>query len=158
MGQMSQALPEPLNTRMRRFAVGLTIGFIIGGNALLLLALWMSGIDLDRAFGDQDLFDPARDVCLRMAWYRPLGEPAPVRLCKEWINLKDASGHVHQFEKDVPITKGQDGKFYMHPSKTADGRIIVLLIATVLIVAVGMAAQRYVLARYRARLIRAHTL
>jgi hypothetical protein len=152
MGESPAALPEALNRRVRRFAARLTIGFIIGGNVLFLAALWLSGLDLDQVFGDQELFDPTRDICLRMAWYRPQGEQEPVRLCKEWINLKDSSGTVHKFEKDVPITKGSDGKFYVQSSHAGDHRLIALLIFIIVMTVLGMAAQRYLIARYRARL------
>jgi hypothetical protein len=145
-------LPD-VAARVRWFAVRLTIGFILAANVLFLLALWISGLDLDRVFGEQDLFDPARDVCLRMAWYRPQGEPDPVRLCKEWINLKDSSGQVHKFEKDAPITKGRDGKFYIHPPTAGDGRIIALLIFVIGMVVTGMWTQRVLIARYRSRLL-----
>jgi len=146
------AAPE-VAARVRSFAIRLTIGFILAANALFLSALWVSGLDLDRVFGERDLFDPVQDVCLRMAWYRPQGEQNPVRLCKEWINLKDTSGQVHKFTKDVPITKGTDGKFYLHPSTAGDGRIIALLIFVIGVVVAGMWAQRRLIARYRARLL-----
>jgi hypothetical protein len=151
MGE-SPALPEELNRRVRRFATRLTIGFIIGGNVLFLAALWFSGLDLDQVFADQDLFDPTRDICLRMAWYRPQGEQEPVRLCKEWINLKDSSGTVHKFQKDLPITKGADGKFYVQPSHASDRRLIALLTFILVLIVVGMGTQRYLITRYRARL------
>jgi hypothetical protein len=139
--------------RVRSFAVRLTIGFIIAANALFLAALWVSGLDLDQVFGERDLFDPVRDVCLRMAWYRPQGEQEPVRLCKEWINLQDSSGKVHKFEKNVPITKGTDGKFYVHPPNPGDGRIIALLIFVIATIVAGMWIQRALIARYRSRLL-----
>ena len=139
--------------RVRSFAVRLTVGFIIAANALFLAALWVSGLDLDQVFGERDLFDPVRDVCLRMAWYRPQGEQEPVRLCKEWINLQDSSGKVHKFEKNVPITKGTDGKFYVHPPNPGDGRIIALLIFVIATIAAGMWIQRTLIARYRSRLL-----
>jgi hypothetical protein len=138
--------------RVRRFSISLTIGFIVAGNALFLLALWGSGLDLDKAFAERDLFDPVRDVCLRMAWYTPQGEHDPVRLCKEWINLADASGRVHKFEKELPLTKEPDGKVYAHFQNAGDGRIIGLLLCVIAIVGSGMWLQRYLIARYRARL------
>jgi hypothetical protein len=138
--------------RVRRFSTRLTVGFIVGVNALFLLGLWASGLDLDRVFGERDLFDPARDICLRMAWYRPEGTQDPVRLCKEWINLSDTTGQVHKHEKDLLLTKSSDGKVYAHPTTAGDGRIIALLIFVVGIIAAGMWAQRHLIARYRARL------
>ena len=145
--------PDELTRRLRRFSIRLTVTFILTANVLFLSALWVSGLDLDQVFGERDLFDPVRDVCLRMAWYRPQGEQDPVRLCKEWINLKDSSGKVHKFEKDAPITKGTDGKFYVHPPNPGDGRIIALLIFVIAMIAAGMWAQRVLIARYRSRLL-----
>ena len=145
--------PDELTRRLRRFSIRLTVSFILTANVLFLSALWVSGLDLDQVFGERDLFDPVRDVCLRMAWYRPQGEQDPVRLCKEWINLKDSSGKVHKFEKDAAITKGTDGKFYVHPANPGDGRIIALLIFVIAMIAAGMWAQRVLIARYRSRLL-----
>jgi len=138
-------------TKVRWFAVRLAVGFIIVGNALFLLGLWASGLDLDKVFADRDFFDPTKDVCLRLAWYKPAGEKDPVRLCKEWINLGDPSGKVHKFQKDLEIVKGSDGKVYAS-SVPADGRVIAVVLLVVTIVAGGMWLQRYLIARYRARL------
>lgn len=138
--------------RLRRFSIRLAVGCIIGGNALFLLGLWASGLDLDKVFGERDFFDPVRDVCLRLAWYRPIGEKDPVRLCKEWIHLADSTGQIHKNEKDLEIVKGADGKVYANIQNPGDGRIIALLLFVIAIIAAGMWLQRYLIARYRARL------
>ena len=137
--------------QVRRFTVRLAIGFILGANALFLLVLWSSGLDLDRIFADRDFFDPIHDVCLRMAWYKPVGEKDPVRLCKEWINLGDSSGKVHANQKDMVIVKGTDGKVYAKEG-AGDGRLVALVVFVVALVAGGMWLQRYLIARYRSRL------
>ena len=142
---------QRITNQVKRFTVRLTIGFIIGINALFLLGLWGSGLDLDRIFADREFFDPVRDVCLRMAWYKPEGEKEPVRLCKEWINLGDPSGNVHQNQKDMVIVKGADGKVYAKEG-AGDGRLIALVVFVIALVAGGMWLQRYLIARYRARL------
>jgi hypothetical protein len=145
---------DPIITgKVRRFSIRLTIIFIIFGNGLFLLALWGSGVDLDKVFAERDFFDPVKDICLRLAWYTPRGEKDPIRLCKEWINLADASGQVHKNEKDLEIVKGTDGKVYANASGAGDGRIIALLLMVIVIIAGGMWLQRYLIARYRARLI-----
>jgi hypothetical protein len=147
-----QAVPDrQMAARLRRYTVGLAVCFIIGINALFLLALWGSGLDLDRIFADRDFFDPIHDICLRMAWYKPVGEKDPVRLCKEWINLGDSSGQVHQNQKDMVIVKGTDGKVYAKEG-AGDGRLIAFVLFLVAIVAGGMWLQRFLIARYRARL------
>ena len=143
---------EVIAARLKRYRVRLAIGFIIGGNALFLLGLWASGLDLDKVFAERDFFDPVRDVCLRLAWYMPVGEKDPVRLCKEWITLSDTSGQVHKVQNDMKIVKGSDGKVYAS-SVPADGRVIVVIFLVVAIVGGGMWLQRYLIARYRARLM-----
>lgn len=145
------ASEQRISDRVRRYAVRLAIGFIIGANAIFLLVLWSSGLDLDRIFADRDFFDPTRDVCLRMSWYKPEGEKDPVRLCKEWINLGDSSGKVHQNHQGMVIVKGTDGKVYAKEG-TGDGRLVALVVFLVALVAGGMWLQRYLIARYRSRL------
>jgi len=144
------AAEQLIAKRVRRFTLRLTIGFIIGLNALFLLVLRGSGLDLDRIFADRAFFDPVHDVCLRMAWYKPEGEKEPVRLCKEWINLGDPSGKVYQNQQDMVIVKGADGKVYAKEG-AGDGRLVALVVIIVALVAGGMWLQRYLIARYRAR-------
>ncbi len=145
------AVDERAAARVRRYAVRIAICFIIGVNALFLLILWGSGVDLDRIFAERDFFDPVQDVCLRMAWYKPVGEKEPIRLCKEWINLGDPSGQVHKNQSDLQIVKGADGKVYANAAP-GDGRLIAVIIFVMALVAGGMWLQRHLIARYRARL------
>jgi len=137
--------------QVRRYTVRLAVCLIIGVNALFLLVLWGSGVDLDQIFAERDFFDPIRDICLRMAWYKPVGEREPVRLCKEWINLGDPSGRVHTFNKDLQVVKGTDGKVYAMEG-AGDGRLIAVVIVVVLLVAGGIWLQRHLITRYRDRL------
>jgi len=142
---------QRITERVKRFTLTLTVCFIVGINALFLLGLWGSGLDLDRLFAEREFFDPVHDVCLRMAWYKPVGEKDPVRLCKEWINLGDPSGKVHQNWKDMVIVKGADGKVYAQEG-AGDGRLIGLVVFVIALVAGGMWLQRHLIARYRSRL------
>lgn len=152
MDATAQTASEQRNTvRVRRFTVGLTIGLIIVINALFLLVLRGSGLDLDRIFAERDFFDPVRDICLRLAWYNPVGEKEPVRLCQEWINLGDPSGKVYRNQQDMVIVKGADGKVYAKEG-AGDGRLVALVVFLVALVAGGMWLQRHLIARYRSRL------
>ena len=144
-------LEQQIEGQVRRYTVRLAVCFIVGVNALFLLVLWGSGVDLDQIFAERDFFDPTRDICLRMAWYKPVGEQDPVRLCKEWINLGDPAGHVHKFNKDLQVVKGTDGKVYAKEG-AGDGRLVAVVIIVVLLIAGGMGLQRHLIARYRARL------
>ena len=74
-----------------------------------------------------------------------------MRLCKEWLNLGDATGRVHMFNQDLQVVKGADGKVYAKEG-AGDGRLIAVVITVVLLVAGGMWLQRHLIARYRARL------
>lgn len=148
------ATDQRIADQVRRYTVRLAVCLIVGVNALFLLVLWGSGVDLDQIFAERDLFDPTRDICLRMAWYKPLDEQDPVRLCKEWITLGDPTGRVHKFNQDLQIVKGTDGKVYVKES-AGDGRLIAVVITVVLLVAGGMWLQRHLIARYRARLAEA---
>src|SRR5207244_9093510 len=76
------ATDQRIADQVRRYTVRLAVCLIIGVNALFLLVLWGSGVDLDQIFAERDFFDPTSDICLRMAWYKPLGEQDPVRLAE----------------------------------------------------------------------------
>src|SRR5437867_12037988 len=101
---LGQTAPDQrIADQVRRYTVRLAVCLIIGVNALFLLVLWGSGVDLDQIFAERDFFDPTRDICLRMAWYKPLGEQDPVRLCKEWLSLGDTSRRVPQISKVLQV-------------------------------------------------------
>src|SRR5206468_8461274 len=64
------ATDQRIADQVRRYTIRLAVCLIIGVNALFLLVLWGSGVDLDQIFAERDFFDPTRDICLRMAWYK----------------------------------------------------------------------------------------
>src|SRR5207237_7660418 len=106
------ATDQRIADQVRRYTGRLAVCLIVGVNALFLLVLWGSGVDLDQIFAERDFCDPIRDICLRMAWYKPVGEREPVRLCKEGINLDDPTGRAHNSNKDLQLINGTDGKVY----------------------------------------------
>ena len=75
-------------------------------NLLILLGVWISGVNPDALFTEPDHFNQSRDVCLRHSWHKVAGVQEPVRLCYEWINLSDPSGNTHVFQPDTDIVLG----------------------------------------------------
>jgi len=121
------ATPTPRQRRVRRFSVLVTLALIIACNAVILLGVRASGINLDLAWRTPDRFDPARDECLRYTWHKVSGVQRPVRLCYEWINLSDPSGNTHTFQSDTEIVLGGDGKLHYAQGERVDPRLWLLL-------------------------------
>lgn len=143
---------EQRDSQVRRYASRITIVIIVLCNTVLLLGLWTSGIDLDQLIRTPDVFDPNKDVCVRFGWHKVAGVDKPVRLCSEWINLSDRSGRTHTFQRDTSVVEGADGRLYFDHGTQVDSRIIVLGIFFLMIVSAGILVNRYLIARYRARL------
>ena len=81
---------------VRRFTIGVSLAMIILCNAIVLVGLWASGINLDELAATPDVFNSKQDICLRLGWQSVTGAAEPVPLCSEWINLSDPSGKTHQ--------------------------------------------------------------
>ncbi len=143
---------EHRDSEVRRYASRVTITIIVLCNTVLLLGLWTSGIDLDRLIRTPDVFDPKKDVCLRVGWHKVRGVDKPIRLCSEWINLSDRSGQTHTFQRDTSVVEGADGRLYFDHGPQVDYRIVVLGIFFLVIISAGIMSNRYLIARYRARL------
>lgn len=143
---------EDRDAQVRRYASRVTIAIILLCNTILLLGLWSSGIDLDRLIRTPDVFDPNKDVCVRFGWHKVAGVDKPIRLCSEWINLSDRSGKTHTFQRDTSVVEGGDGKLYFDYGPQVDYRIGVLGVFFLVIISVGIMLNRYLIARYRARL------
>ena len=88
------------NARVRRFTSGVTVVLIVLCNAVFLVGMRVSGVNLDDLVKTPDVFNPKSDICLRLTWQRLAGAPEPVRLCSEWINLSDTTGTPHQLMRD----------------------------------------------------------
>ena len=138
--------------RVRRFSVLVTLALILACNAVILAGIWTSGINLDGLFRTSDHFDPGRSECLRYNWHKVSGVQQPVRLCYEWIDRSDPSGNTHTFQPDTEIVLGADGKLHYDLGERVDGRLFILLAFIGTVLALGMAASRFLIARYRARL------
>lgn len=138
--------------RVRRFSVLVTLALILLCNAVILLGVRASGINLDNLFHAPDHFSPSRDVCLRYSWHKVSGVQQPVRLCYEWINFSDPTGNTHTFQDDTDIVLGADGKLHYAQGERLDSRLLLLLAFAGAVLAAGMALLKFFIARYRVRL------
>lgn len=143
---------ERRERQVRRYASRVTIAIIVLCNTILLLGLWTSGVDLDRLIRGPDVFDPEKDVCVRVGWHKVAGMDKPVRLCSEWINLSDPSGKTHTFQRDTSVVEGADGRLYFDHGARVDHRIVLLGVFVLVIISAGIMLNRHLIARYRARL------
>ncbi len=145
--------PEERRTRrLRRFSLGVTIAMMVLCNAVFLLGIWVSGVNLDRLIRFPDVFNPKRDICLRQTWQKVIGSDELVQLCSEWINLSDPSGRTHQFPKDTQVKQGADGRLYFDHGAHVDYRLFVFVLFVISILAGGLLLKRYLVSRYKLRL------
>ena len=138
--------------RVRRYTTVVTVGLIVVCNGILLIGVWVSGVNLDELVKGPDQFDSTRDVCLRLTWRRVVGISEPVRLCSEWIDLADPSGMPHLLAKNVKVHQGPDGQYVVDQGIQADFRLLGLAIFVGVVLLFGLWARRYLVARYRLRL------
>ena len=138
--------------KVRRFTFGVSLAMMILCNAIVLVGLWASGINLDELAATPDVFNSKQDICLRLGWKSVAGAADPVRLCSEWINLSDPSGKTHQFQREIKLRQGPDGQYYADRGIHADYRLLILMLFVVAVIASGLAAKWYLVSRYRQRL------
>ena len=153
---MSEEQPFPQEPdvvrRVRRFTHIVTIGLILGCNGLLLLGLWVSGVDLESALGKPELFDPANGDCVGVQWTKVAGAEGLVKVCKEWIDFSDISGKTHSLASDRALAMGADGNLYFSGQPTENYRLIALMIFAIVVMACGMWIKRQLIAKYQIRL------
>lgn len=150
---VSRSLPgDPHAAKIRRFAIVVTVGMIVLCNCILLLGVWVSGVNLDELVKTPDLFNSKEDICLRLTWQRVTGAAEPVRVCSEWINLADPTGKPHLLAKDVKVRQGPDGQYYFDKGIRADFRLLGLALYVGAVLLFGMWARRYLVSRYRLQL------
>lgn len=164
---MAQPVEKPVNAgdaeedqrqrKVRRYAAWVTGLMILICNAVFLLGVWGSGFNLDRLIRFPDIYDPGKDICLRLSWHRVVGSEEPVRLCSEWIQLSDPSGRTHSFQSETKVVQGADGKLYFDHGARVDYHLLVFVVFVATVVVSGILMQRYLIARYRLRLETAST-
>ena len=139
-------------SKVRRFTIGVSLAIMILCNAIVLIGLWASGINLDELAATPDVFNSKQDICLRLGWKSVAGATDPVRLCSEWINLSDPSGKTHQIQREIKLRQGPDGQYYVDRGVRADYRLLILMLFVVAVIAFGLVAKWYLVSRYRLRL------
>lgn len=143
---------ESRKALVRRFAGRMSFVMMILCNAIVLIGLWASGINLDELAATPDVFNSKQDICLRLGWKSVAGAAAPVRLCSEWINLSDPSGKTHQIQREIKLKQGPDGLYYVDRGIHADYRLLILVMFVVAVIAFGLVVKWYLVSRYRVRL------
>ena len=138
--------------KIRRFTIGVSLALIVFCNAIMLVGLWASGINLDELATPPDVFNSKQDICLRLGWQFVTGAADPVRLCSEWINLSDQSGKTHQIQPGIKLRHGPDGQYYVDRGVHADYWLLILVLVVVAVIAFGLVAKWYLVGRYRLRL------
>ncbi|MBD0315909.1 MAG: hypothetical protein ICV75_04380 [Nitrospiraceae bacterium] len=142
------------NAKVRRFASGVTVVLIVFCNAVFLVGMRVSGVNLDDLVKTPDVFNPKSDICLRLTWQRLAGAPDPVRLCSEWINLSDTTGKPHQLDQNTKVKQGPDGQYYIDQVVQADYRLLAFVGFVAAVLLSGVLIRRYVVSRYRLQLER----
>lgn len=138
--------------RVKRFTHIVTIGLILGCNALLLLGLWVSGVDLESTLAKPELYDPANGHCVGVQWTKVAGAEGLVKVCTEWIDFSDISGQTHFLPPGKPLAMGADGNLYFPGQSTENYRLIALMIFAIVVVVSGMWVKRQLIAKYQIRL------
>lgn len=156
MGTASLSQPSSDDQRrarkIRLFTTAVSLAMIILCNAIVLVGLWASGINLDELVTTPDVFNSKQDICLRLGWQSVTGAVDPVSLCSEWINLSDPSGKTHQIQREIKLRHGPDGQYYVDRGGHADYRLLILVLVVVAVIAFGLVAKWYLVGRYRLRL------
>jgi hypothetical protein len=143
---------EATSRRLHRFSSWVSLALILLCNGVLALGVWGSGVNLDRIIRLPEVFNPLSDVCLRFGWHNVAGAKDPVRLCNEWIQLSDPSGESHTLKTETTVVQGADGRLYFDHGARMGYQAFVLAAFVGGVIAGGVAAKRWLIGRYRARL------
>jgi len=138
--------------RVQRFTHIVTIGLILVCNVLLLLGLWVSGVDLEAALAKPELFDPVNGDCVGVQWTKVNGADGLIKVCTQWIDFSDLSGQTHSLPPGRVLAMGADGNLYFQGQSVENYRLIALMIFAIVVMASGMWVKRRLIANYRDRL------
>lgn len=110
--------------RLQRFTRIVTICLILACNALLLLGLWVSGVDLESTLAKPELYDPANGDCVGVQWTKVAGAEGLVKVCTEWLDFSDISGQTHSLVSGKTLAMGADGNLYFPGQSAENYRLI----------------------------------
>ena len=136
------------DTRMTWFTRAVTVGLIIGCNALLVLGWWLSGVNLEAALSKPRIYDPESNYCVTVKWTKVIGVDQPMKVCTEWLDVADPSGSVHTIRYDQALTVGTDGHLYYEGQRDEDVRLAMLVIFVIVVIGAGMWLKHYLVKRY----------
>ena len=141
--------PSEPSPQVKRFTYLVTGFLIIVCNGLLLLGLWVSGIDLDMVLSKPQLYDPANGHCVGVKWEKVAGAEGLVKVCSEWLDFSDISGHTHSLPEGKSLAMGADGNLYFPGQAAENYRLIALMIFAIVVMAAGMWMKGVLIAKYR---------
>ena len=109
----------------------------------------MSGVDLEAALGNPELYDPANGHCVRVQWEEVAGAEGMIKVCTEWIDFSDISGETHSMPPDKVLAMGADGNLYFSGQSAENYRLIALMIFAIVVMVSGMWVKRRLIAKYQ---------
>ncbi len=134
--------------KMRWFSWLVTGGLIVVCNLLLLIGLWISGVDLETALSKPELYDPQNGHCVGVTWAKVDGVDGLIKVCTEWLDFSDISGEIHRLPPGKALAMGADGNLYFAGQPGENYRLIGLVIFVIVVVASGMWLKRYLIGKY----------
>ena len=156
MGTASLSQPSSDDQRrarkVRRFTIAVSLAMIILCNAIVLVGLWASGINLDELVTTPDVFNSKQDICLRLGWQSVTGAAEPV---SSLLGMDQSIRSVRQDSSDSTgdQASARAGRAVLCGSGGhADYRLLILVLVVVAVIAFGLVAKWYLVGRYRLRL------
>ena len=152
MGDGKDQVENPeVSRRLKRFTLVVTVGLIIGCNALILTGLWVSGVDLEKIVSKSELFDPENGHCVQVTWLKVVGADGLVKVCTEWLDFSDISGDTHRLPEGETLAMGPDGNLYVPGNSAENYRLIALMIFAIVVIISGMWTRQMLIAKYQDR-------
>jgi hypothetical protein len=143
----------PAEQRVRQYATRVTVVLMALCSAVLLTGFYGSGVNVGGLVRMPERYNVKEDHCVRWADVKVRGEEQWVRVCSEWLRTTDPSGETHKFQKETQVVKAADGKLYFDDGQLVDRRLWYVALFVIAVAAAGVAARRYLVTRYRSRLL-----